>query len=123
MKTLSLVGALLCLLTLAAGAQSIALGSYQMTAPQAEAADAAYSSYTNAIGTNVPLAKATWLRVESTNLLAAAWQRRALIWQQHQQAQIQTRWERLAADKRALLVDIATTNAPDPKPVEAGKAE
>jgi DNA polymerase III psi subunit len=122
MKTILSLASLL-VLVLTAGAQSIPLGNYTLTPLQVEAADAGYVAYTNALGTNTPLAKATWLRMESTNLLAAAWQRRAAIWQQRQQAQIQTRWERLASDKRALLVEIATTNAPDPKPVEAGKVE
>jgi hypothetical protein len=105
------------LLALGAQAQLVALGSYTLTSAQAEAADAAYVAYTASIGTNTPLAKSAWLRIESTNMLAAAWTRRARSFQQAQQSAIQTRWERLGADKRALLVDIARTNAPDPDPI------
>lgn len=115
---------LLLILATTALAQTINVGTITFTPDMAEAANGLYASYTNSIGTNTPDTKSVWLRSESSNLVYAAWFRRAVICQQQQRSEIETRWPMLAVDKRALLLEIAKTNAPlpGPKPAE-GKAE
>jgi hypothetical protein len=90
--------------------QSVNLGTFTFSPKHEEAMATAYQAYTNSVGTNTPMPQAAWLRLESSNLLFAAWSGRARFLARQNAREMETRWQDIPLEKKTAVMDVIRSN-------------